>query len=370
MLKGSVGASGDLAPLAHMAGVLLGVGEVDWHGKRLSAVEGLQQLGLSPIQLQAKEGLALLNGTQVSTALAMAAWLEAEKIFFAAIAAGSMSVEAAAGSFRPFDARVHQVRGQATQIQVAEWYRQFLDKSDINSSHAGCHRVQDPYSLRCQPQVMGACWDTMQHVQRVLLSEANGVSDNPLLFPEKGDSVSGGNFHAEPVAMVADMLALALSEVGAISERRVALLIDKHFSELPGFLVKESGLNSGFMLAHVTATALASENKALAMQRCVDSMPTSANQEDHVSMATNAARRLLEMADNTAYIIAIELLAACQGVSLRAPLQTTKRLTQVMQRVRESVPAYDRDRYFSPDIEKISQLVKSGVFLVWPTIES
>ncbi len=355
--KGSVGASGDLAPLAHMAAVLIGVGDVIQQGQRLSAVEALDQLEMKPITLQAKEGLALLNGTQVSTAIAIGALLQTETLFHNAIVAGSMSVEAAAGSFKPFDARIHQVRGQLGQQQVAQWYREWLTESEINSSHAVCQRVQDPYSLRCQPQVMGACWDTWQHVAQILVREANGVSDNPLLFPDNGDSISGGNFHAEPVAMVADMLALVLSEIAAMSERRIALLIDKHFSELPGFLVKESGLNSGFMLAHVTATALASENKALATPRCVDSMPTSANQEDHVSMATNAARRLLEMAENSTYVVAIELLAACQGVSLRAPLQTTQPLLKILTRVRQQVPEYTQDRYFAPDIEAIYQLI-------------
>jgi len=316
--KGSVGASGDLAPLAHMSTVLLGEGEVLHRGERLSGRRGLEIAGLSAITLGPKEGLALLNGTQASTAFALEGLFAAEDLFAAGILCGSLSVEAALGSRRPFDPRIHEVRGHRGQIDVAAALRQLLEHSDIEDSHRECEAVQDPYSLRCQPQVMGACLEQIRHAAGVLLVEANAVSDNPLVFSDDCDILSGGNFHAEPVALVADNLALVLAEIGAISERRIALLIDSNLSKLPPFLVEKGGLNSGFMIAQVTAAALASENKSLAHPASVDSLPTSANQEDHVSMATFAARRLKEMGDNTAGVLAIELLAACQGVDFRA----------------------------------------------------
>jgi histidine ammonia-lyase len=290
--KGSVGASGDLSPLAHMSCALIGVGEVRYQGKIMSAEEGLAIAGLKPLVLGPKEGLALINGTQVSTALALRGLFCAERLFSAAVVAGSMSVEALKGSFVPFDPRIQSVRGQVGQIDVAALYRHLLDGSEINASHAECKRVQDPYSLRCQPQVMGACLDHLRFAASIFLREANAVSDNPLVFTAEGDVLSGGNFHAEPVAMASDVLAIAISEIGAISERRIAQLVDPTMSGLPAFLVKESGLNSGFMIAQVTSAALASENKTWAHPASVDSLPTSANQEDHVSMATFAARRL------------------------------------------------------------------------------
>jgi histidine ammonia-lyase len=356
--KGSVGASGDLAPLAHMAAVLLGIGEVTAGGRRRPALEGLELAGLAPLTLSAKEGLALLNGTQVSTALALLHLFDAEDLLRTALVSGSLSVDAAAGSVKPFDARIHALRGHPGQVDVAVAYRALLEGSEINVSHRDCGKVQDPYSLRCQPQVMGACLDQLRHAALVLEREANGVTDNPLLFPDTLEVLSGGNFHAEPVAFAADNLALAIAEIGALAERRIALLIDATLSGLPPFLVRDGGVNSGFMIAHVTAAALASENKSLAHPASVDSLPTSANQEDHVSMATFAARRLGEMADNTATILAIELLAAAQGVDLRGPNPTSPRLREVMRLVRREVPHYDLDRYFSPDIAAVKGLVQ------------
>jgi len=360
--KGSVGASGDLAPLAHLACALLGVGEVRIDGKVVPARDGLAHAGLAPLTLGPKEGLALLNGTQVSTTLALLGLFAIENVFAAALVAGALSLDAAMGSDTPFDPRIHALRRQIGQIEVAARYRALLTGSQIRASHLkGDDRVQDPYSLRCQPQVMGACLDSMRHAARVLEIEANGVSDNPLVM-DNGDVLSGGNFHAEPVALVADQLAVVCAEIGALSERRIALLIDGAISRLPHFLVEHGGLNSGFMIAQVTAAALASENKSLAHPASVDSLPTSANQEDHVSMATFAARRLTEMADNTAGIVAIELLAAAQGVDFRRPLATSPALQDVHRAVRAVAPFYDHDRYFAPEIEAVKRLVLDGAF--------
>ncbi|UFS70170.1 histidine ammonia-lyase [Geomonas sp. RF6] len=360
--KGSVGASGDLAPLAHMSTVLLGEGEVLHRGERLSGRRGLEIAGLEPVTLAPKEGLALLNGTQASTAFALEALFATEDLFCAALVAGSLCVEAALASRRPFEAPIHEVRGHRGQIDVAAAYRHLLAHSEIEASHEGCGAVQDPYSLRCQPQVMGACLDQIRHVARILLIEANAVSDNPLVFADSQDVISGGNFHAEPVALAADNLALAIAEVGALSERRIALLIDANLSKLPPFLVEKGGLNSGFMIAQVTAAALASENKSLAHPASVDSLPTSANQEDHVSMSTFAARRLLEMTDNSAGIVAIELLAACQGVDFRAPNKSSPLLEEAKRQLRQEVSFYEEDRYFAPDIEKSKKLIKDGIY--------
>jgi histidine ammonia-lyase len=359
-IKGSVGASGDLAPLAHLSAVLLGIGEVHVRGERMSAAAGLAMAGLAPLTLQAKEGLALLNGTQASTALALYNLFAIEDLFRTALVSGALSVDAAAGSVKPFDARIHALRGHRGQIDAAAAYRALLDGSGINLSHRDCGKVQDPYSLRCQPQVMGACLDQMRHAAEVLLIEANAVSDNPLVFPDTREVLSGGNFHAEPVAFAADNLALAVAEIGALAERRIALLIDATLSGLPPFLVKDGGVNSGFMIAHVSAAALASENKTLAHPASVDSLPTSANQEDHVSMATFAARKLGDIAENTANILAIELLAAAQGVDLRAPNRTSAALERVLGIVRSAVPHYELDRYFAPDIAAIAKLVRDG----------
>ncbi|MPV66348.1 histidine ammonia-lyase [Burkholderia sp. BE17] len=361
-VKGSVGASGDLAPLAHMSAVLLGVGEVFIRGERASALDGLRVAGLAPLTLQAKEGLALLNGTQASTALALDNMFSIEDLYRTALVAGALSVDAAAGSVKPFDARIHELRGHQGQIDAAASYRDLLEGSPINQSHRDCDKVQDPYSLRCQPQVMGACLDQMRHAADVLLIEANAVSDNPLIFPDTGEVLSGGNFHAEPVAFAADNLALAAAEIGALAERRIALLIDATLSGLPPFLVRDGGVNSGFMIAHVTAAALASENKTLAHPASVDSLPTSANQEDHVSMATFAARKLADIADNTKHILAIELLAAAQGVDLRAPYHTSPKLAPAMEAIRGKVAHYELDHYFAPDIAAIAKLVGERAF--------
>ena len=364
--KGSVGASGDLAPLAHMSAALLGWGKVRHRGRILPAAEGLAVARLVPLVLGPKEGLALLNGTQVSTALALTGLFAAQNVFAAAVVAGAMSVDAAMGSDTPFDARIHELRGHAGQIEVAAIYRRLLAGSRIRASHlTGDDKVQDPYSLRCQPQVMGACLDVMGHAARTLLIEANGVTDNPLVFPATGESLSGGNFHGEPVAFAADHLALAIAEIGALSERRIALLIDASLSGLPPFLTAASGVNSGFMIAHVTAAALASKNKSLAHPASVDSLPTSANQEDHVSMATFAARRLGDMADNTAGIVAIELLAAAQGIDFRRPLATSGPLEEAHAMVRAVAPHLDGDRFLAVDIEAVTPLVRNGAFEKW-----
>ena len=362
--KGSVGASGDLAPLAHMSAAMMGLGQMRHEGRVIPAADGLALAGLSPLTLGPKEGLALLNGTQVSTALALKGLFAAEAVFTAAIVAGALSVDAAKGSDTPFDPRIHDLRGQPGQIAVAAAYRRLLAGSEIRASHlVGDDKVQDPYSLRCQPQVMGACLDVMNAAARTLLIEANGVTDNPLVFPETDECLSGGNFHAEPVAFAADQLALAIAEIGALSERRIALLIDATLSALPPFLTSASGVNSGFMIAHVTAAALASENKSLAHPASVDSLPTSANQEDHVSMATFAARRLGDMADNTAIIVAIELLAAAQGIDFRRPLKSSAALEEAHTLVRRVAPHLDGDRYLALDIEAVTPLVRDGIFV-------
>ena len=361
--QGSVGASGDLAPLAHMTMALLGEGEIDFRGERKPAAVVLSELGLEPFELAAKEGLALLNGTQVSTALALDGLFRAEKLFRAALTIGALSVDALMGSDDPFDGRIHVLRGHPGQIAVAAIIRDLLAGSEIRESHRDCERVQDPYSLRCQPQVMGACLDQIRDVAERLLREANAVTDNPLIFPDQDEALSGGNFHAEPVALAADNLALAVAEIGALSERRIALLIDAALSEgLPPFLVEEPGLNSGFMIAQVTAAALASENKQRAMPASVDSLPTSANQEDHVSMATHGARRLAEMTQNTGGILAVELLAACQGIDFRRPLKSSAPLEDIHRSVRAQVPFYAEDRYFAPDIESASKMVLGDLF--------
>jgi histidine ammonia-lyase len=361
--QGSVGASGDLAPLAHFASVLIGEGEARYGGRTLRGDEALSAAGLVPVELAPKEGLALLNGTQVSTALALAGMFAAERALAAAFVAGALTVDACLGSDTPFDARIHAVRGHEGQMRAAAIYRALLAGSAIRASHVDCHRVQDPYSLRCQPQVMGACLDQMWHAAGVLLVEANAVSDNPLVFADGDAILSGGNFHAEPVAFAADNLALAIAEIGALSERRIALLMDTNLSGLPSFLVEDGGVNSGFMIGQVTAAALASENKALAHPSSVDSLPTSANQEDHVSMATYAARRLTPMAGNTAAIVAIELLAAAQGVDMRQPLATSAPLAAAHARVRSRAAHWDRDRAFAPDLAAIRAQVEAGDFV-------
>jgi histidine ammonia-lyase len=361
--RGSVGASGDLAPLAHLSAVLLGVGRARHAGREHDAREALTLAGLTPQPLRPKEGLALLNGTQVSTALALGALFQAEKVFAAACLAGALSVDAASGSDTPFDARVSQVRGHQAQIDVARVIRELIAGSQIRASHRQCERVQDPYSLRCQPQVMGACLQAIRHVAGILLVEARAVTDNPLVFSDDGAILSGGNFHAEPVALACDYLAIAIAEIGALSERRIALLIDTRMSGLPPFLVEHSGLNSGFMVPQVTAVALASENKSLAHPASVDSLPTSANQEDHVSMATTAALRLQRMAENAAGIVAIELLAAAQGVEFHRPQRSSPPLEAVLASVRAVSARFERDRPLSGDIQTLQKMILDGQFV-------
>jgi histidine ammonia-lyase len=350
--KGSVGASGDLAPLAHMACVLIGEGEATApDGSVISGKEAMQRIDFAPFVLGPKEGLALLNGTQVSTSLALSGLFGAETVFAAGLMAGALSLEAIQGSVKPLDARIHTARGQAGQIAVAAALRTLLDGSGIVASHAHCGRVQDPYSIRCVPQVMGACLDNLCHAARVLQVEANAASDNPLVFTDNGDVISGGNFHAEPVAFAADIIALAVSEVGAISERRMALLLDSGLSGLPPFLVRDGGVNSGFMIAQVTAAALASENKSLAHPASVDSLPTSANQEDHVSMATFAARRLGDMVNNTAVVVGIEAMAAAQGIELRRGPKSSDLVEAEFARIRSKVAFIEQDRFLATDVE-------------------
>ena len=361
--KGSVGASGDLAPLAHLAGVLIGVGEVRVGGATVPAATALQRIDQAPLTLAAKEGLALLNGTQVSSALALVGLFRAQAVFDAALVAGALSTDAALGSDVPFDARLNAVRGQPAQVRVAKSLFELLTGSEIRASHREeCERVQDPYSLRCQPQVMGACLELLDGAAAVLEREANGVSDNPLVFADDGVILSGGNFHAEPVALAADQIALALAEIGSLAERRIALLTDPNLSQLPAFLTPEPGLNSGFMLPQIAAAALASENQHLAHPAAIDSRPTSANQEDHVSMATYAARRLLEMADNAAHIVAIELLAAAQGVELRRPLKTSAPLEAALDQVREHADFLTDDRPLAGEIDALARQVLAGAF--------
>jgi histidine ammonia-lyase len=359
--QGSVGASGDLAPLAHLSLPLIGEGEVFVRGERMPAAAALAQAHLKPLQLRAKEGLALINGTQVSTALALDALMAADHLFEAAVISGALTLDAARGSDGPFDPRIHAVRGQPGQIACAAAYRALMVGSEIRRSHLeNDDRVQDPYSLRCQPQVMGACLDQMRYAAQVLVREANAVTDNPLVFADEGGLLSGGNFHAEPVALAADALAVAIAEIGAITERRIAMLVDTVVSRLPPFLTPEPGLNSGFMIVHVTAAALASENKSLAHPASVDSLPTSANQEDHVSMATFAARRLGPMLRNTAHIVAIELLAAAQGIEFLRPLKSAPALERVLRLVRSVSPAMTQDRSLARDIEAVHHLVAAG----------
>ncbi|MBK9574121.1 MAG: histidine ammonia-lyase [Rhodoferax sp.] len=374
--QGSVGASGDLAPLSHMTLALLGEGDMLVDGKAQPALALLQAAGIEPLKLAAKEGLALINGTQTSTALALHALLTFEPVLEAALVIGALTVDAARGSDGPFDPRIHALRGQPGQIDVAQYYRALLSGSEIRQSHqVGDDRVQDPYCLRCQPQVVGACLDSLRHAALVLVREANAVTDNPLVFPQDGAMdwaggsdhrerggvmLSGGNFHAEPVALAADACALAIAEVGAIAERRIAMLIDSNVSRLPPFLTADAGLNSGFMIAHVTAASLASENKSLAHPASVDSLPTSANQEDHVSMATFAARRLQAMIANTAHILGIEFLAAAQGIEFLRPLKSSPALEQVHALLRQDISAMAQDRYLAPDMAHATELVTSG----------
>ena len=361
--QGSVGASGDLAPLAHMSLVLIGEGEAFVKGKRVSGAEALKAAGLKPLELGPKEGLALLNGTQVSTALAFKGLMEATRNAGAAILAGSLSVDAVMGSDTPFDPRIHALRPHPGQIAAAAHYRRLMAGSEIRKSHLqGDDRVQDPYSFRCQPQVMGACLDLLAQASRMLLIEANGVSDNPLVFAEDGAVLSGGNFHAEPVAFAADIIAMAIAEMGSLSERRMAALIDSTISLLPPFLIRNPGLNSGFMIPQCTTAALMSENKQLAHPASIDSAPTSANQEDHVSMATHGARRLILMNANLARIIAIELMAAAEGIEFRRPLKSSPLLEEAHALVRKVAAPRPEDRGFTDDIEAVAAQIEQGAY--------
>jgi histidine ammonia-lyase len=368
--QGSVGASGDLAPLAHLAAAMIGTGDVLVDGVVRPAREVLTPLTLGP-----KEGLALLNGTQFSTAYALAALFETDRLFRAALVTGALSTEAAKGSDTPFDPRIHQVRGHRGQIEVADALAGLMSSSAIRASHReGDERVQDPYCLRCQPQVMGACLDLIRQAAATLAIEANGVTDNPLIFTEAGveggEALSGGNFHAEPVAFAADMLALAICEIGSLAERRIAMLVDPALSGLPAFLTPRPGLNSGFMIPQVTAAALVSENKQRAYPASVDSIPTSANQEDHVSMAGHGARRLLDMTRNLANILGIEYLAAAQGCDFHAPLRSSEPLEAARALLRDQVSHLEDDRHFAPDMAAATTLVASGMLgLYLPGIE-
>ena len=359
--QGSVGASGDLAPLAHMAATMIGVGEIFVGETRLPAAKALAEAGLSPVTLGPKEGLALLNGTQFSTANALAGLFEAEVLFRTALVTGALSTEAAKGSDTPFDPRIQALRRHAGQIETADALRGLMAGSAIRASHLkDDERIQDPYCLRCQPQVMGAALDVLRQAAATLGTEANGVTDNPLIFPATDEALSGGNFHAEPVAFAADMIALTVCEIGSLAERRIAMLVDPALSGLPAFLTPKPGLNSGFMIPQVTAAALVSENKQRAYPASVDSIPTSANQEDHVSMAAHGARRLLAMVENATAVIGIELLAAAQGCDFHAPLTSSPALESVRALLRAKVPHLTDDRHFHPDIEAANLLVRSG----------
>ncbi len=362
--QGSVGASGDLAPLAHMAAAMIGVGEVHNGGKPVAAATALKHAGLKPIVLGPKEGLALLNGTQFSTAYALAALFETERLAQAALVTGALSTEAARGSDTPFDPRIHALRPHAGQVETAAALRALMDGSAIRASHRkGDPRVQDPYCLRCQPQVMGATIDLLRAAAVTLAIEANAVTDNPLIFAGADEALSGGNFHAEPVAFAADMIALALCEIGSLAERRIAMLVDPGLSGLPAFLTPHPGLNSGFMIAQVTAAALVSENKQRAWPASVDSIPTSANQEDHVSMAAHGARRLMDMVDNLRSIIAIELIVAAQGCDFHRPLASSAALESVRAALRLEVPALEEDRLLHHDIATAIDFVRDGKLL-------
>jgi histidine ammonia-lyase len=362
--QGSVGASGDLAPLAHMAAAMIGVGEAFTSRVRVQVAEALESVGLGPLTLGPKEGLALLNGTQFSTAHALTALFEAETLLQSALIAGAMSTDAARGSDGPFDSRLHLLRRHRGQIETAASLRELMAGSEIRESHKiGDPRVQDPYCLRCQPQVMGAVLDVMRQAATTLATEANGVTDNPLIFSDDDEAISGGNFHAEAVAFAADMLAMAVCEIGSIAERRIAMLVDPALSGLPAFLTQQPGLNSGFMIPQVTAAALVSENKQRAYPASVDSIPTSANQEDHVSMAAHGARRLLPMIDNAQAVVAIELLTAAQGCDFHAPLRSSAPLEAVKSMIRAEIPFLDHDRFVHPEIEAAIALVRRGAIV-------
>ncbi len=364
-VQGSVGASGDLAPLAHMAAVMIGAGEAVLGSDRLPGAAALARAGIAPLTLGPKEGLALINGTQFSTACALAALFDARRNGLSAIVTGALSTDAIMGSTAPLAAEIHALRGHKGQIAVASMMRDLMEGSQIRESHrTGDSRVQDPYCIRCQPQVTGAAMDLLDFAATTLETEANAVTDNPLVLAATGEIVSGGNFHAEPVAFAADQIALALSEIGAIAQRRVALMVDPTLSfDLPPFLTPDPGLNSGLMIAEVTTAALMSENKHLAHPCSTDSTPTSANQEDHVSMAAHAARRLRKMNQNLSVILGVELICAAQGIEYRAPLLTSPRLRAVLARIRSDIAPLGQDRYMAPDLAAAAALVASGTLV-------
>lgn len=357
--QGSVGASGDLAPLAHMTAVMIGMGQAWFEGELLDGGEALARAGLTPIVLAPKEGLALMNGTQVSTALALAGLFALENAFQAAIAIGSLTTEALAGIASPFDPRIHALRGHPGQITVGAAFKRLLDDSPMRAISQASGKVQDPYSIRCQPQVLGACLDLIRNASTTLEIESNAASDNPLIFVESGEVISGGNFHAEPVAFAADMLAIAITEVGNLSERRCNLLLDPAFSGLPPMLTVDAGLHSGYMTAHISAAAMASENKQRAAPASIDTIPTAGNQEDHVSMATHGARRLLDMTRTLRGILSIEALCAAQGLDLRGGELYSARLAPVIACIRSKVPAMNVDRPIAPDMASVAELIRS-----------
>jgi histidine ammonia-lyase len=358
--QGSVGASGDLAPLAHLIAALMGYGRIEVRGDVMPAGAALQKIGLEPLQLGPKEGLALINGTQASTALALDALFNGERVFAAAIAAGAMSVDALKGSAKPLDPRVSALRGQPGQVRVAAAIHELIQGSEILVSHVKCDRVQDPYSFRCQPQVMGAALDLLENAARTLTIEAGAVTDNPIVFADEDSAISGGNFHAQPVAFAADIITMALCEVGSISERRVSVLVDPTMSGLPAFLTEDSGVNSGLMIPQVTAAALVSENKSFAFPASVDSIPTSAGQEDHVSMAPIAARKAAQVARNAAGVIAVELMAGAEGIDYHAPLRTSPKLREVHAAVRALSPHFAADRYWADEMSALQAAVTAG----------
>ena len=360
--QGSVGASGDLAPLAHMAAAMIGEGEAVFDGTRMSARDALSKAGITPIVLGAKEGLALINGTQFSTACALVglwgAWANAS----ATVLTCALSTDAIMGSTAPLQDAIHTLRGHRGQIEVARAQRALMTGSEIRESHRdGDTRVQDPYCIRCQPQVTGAAMDLLHFAARTLEIEANAVTDNPLVLVGDDLIVSGGNFHAEPVGFAADQIAVAISEIGAIAQRRVALMVDPTLSfDLPPFLTPDPGLNSGLMIAEVTTAALMSENKHLANPCTTDSTPTSANQEDHVSMAAHAARRLLRMNKNLNVILGVEAMCGAQGIEYRAPLQTSEALQAPIAMLRTEVPTLGEDRYMAPSLEAAAKMISNG----------
>ncbi|PZQ47779.1 MAG: histidine ammonia-lyase [Rhodovulum sulfidophilum] len=360
--QGSVGASGDLAPLAHMAAVMIGEGQAEVGGETLPGAAALARAGLEPVALAAKEGLALINGTQFSTAYALAGLFGAWNAARNALVLSALSTDAVMGSTAPLRAEIHGLRGHRGQIEAAATMRAIMAGSEIRESHRiGDQRVQDPYCIRCQPQVTGAAMDLLRQVAATLEIEANAATDNPLILSD--GIVSGGNFHAEPVAFAADIIALAIAEIGAIAQRRVALMVDPTLSfDLPPFLTRDPGLNSGYMIAEVTTAALMSENKHLATPCSTDSTPTSANQEDHVSMAAHGARRLARMVTNLEHILGVEALCAAQGIEYRAPLATSAPLAAVIARLRAEVPTLGADRYVAPELGTAAQLVRAGAF--------